>query len=95
MESPITAIEETEFHKWRKNIVKNYNFLILFQTTIIFLIPFIFVLIEAIYYPGFIYCSDTSCPSSVNPPVPDIAALIVGKFFIFFLKINSKYDFLF
>jgi len=67
----------TKNQPWQKKFVKRYNNKILLQAILIPLVPFFFVLVEAILYPGMIYCTDTSCPSGYLPPVPDTATLVV------------------
>jgi len=60
---------------WRESFIKDHNKLILLQVILIPVVPFLFVLIQAIIWPGFIYCEETSCPSSYNPSVPDSATI--------------------
>eukprot|EP01118_Nematostelium_gracile_P018104 TRINITY_DN792_c0_g1_i1.p1 TRINITY_DN792_c0_g1~~TRINITY_DN792_c0_g1_i1.p1 ORF type:complete len:280 (-),score=42.32 TRINITY_DN792_c0_g1_i1:86-925(-) len=62
---------------WRETFVKQFNGNLYYQIVIVPIIPFIFVLVQAIIWPGYVFCNDTSCPRRKGPQVPDAVTISV------------------
>jgi len=60
---------------WRETFIKSHNEKILLQIVLFPIIPFVFVLVQAILWPGYIFCQDNGCPDSYTPSVPDVATI--------------------
>ena len=66
-------------HDAYKSFIKEHHNKLILQIALIPIVPFILVLIETIYWPGPIFCSDT-CPRS-EPWMSDVGLLTSGKLF--------------
>ena len=64
---------------WREKFIKKNNEKIMIQVIALPIVPFLFVLVQAVIWPGYIYCSDYFCSGSYTPAVPDVATLPIGK----------------
>jgi len=69
------ASSGVEGKTWRERFIKTHNRKILAQIIFIPFIPFVFVLVQAIIWPGVIYCNDDDCPQNYEPAVPDAATI--------------------
>jgi len=63
---------------WHQSLIKKYHHSVLLQALLPPIPPIIIVLIQAILWPGYIYCSDTSCPTSFQPAIPDTAMIPIA-----------------
>jgi hypothetical protein len=74
-----------KYIKWRKKFILKHNNKVVFQVILFFLIPFIWVLIQTILYPGKYYCNNNQVKNCTNnrneSPVPDVAMIPIALIF--------------
>jgi len=60
------------------------------QVVLVSLIPLLFVLVQAIVWPGYIYCTEKSCPATTSPQTPDSATIpIVATLYVYCFVLSS------
>jgi len=65
-------------HSFWKSFIKRNNDRIILQMTILPVVPFIVILVQAILWPGMIYCNDNGCDHSLEPAIPDVITIPIG-----------------
>jgi len=60
---------------WRRQLVKDHHRKMMAQIVLIPLVPFLYVFIQAIVWPGPRYCNENSCPTRDRPVIPDAVSL--------------------
>jgi len=79
---------------WRERFIKQHYRKILVQIIFFPIVPFVFVLVQAIIWPGLIYCNDEECPRSFSPSIPDAVTIpIVLVIYIYCILLSLAITF--